>query len=884
MPTLSGMSHRLRTLFARRAADAETLEELADHLERQTRKHVAAGMTDVEAARLARIELGGVQRWRDETAEARTGWRLTGFIGDCKYALRSLRRRPGFAAIAVLTLGLGLGASGAIFAVIDGALLRPLPFPEPARLVAISLRMPMPASHEMIDMVWSYPKFLMFRDKQTAFSALALYSPETMTIDDADGAERVLAEAVGSAYFGLLGARPALGRGFLPAEDSIGGGESVVVVSDAFWRTRLGADPKPIGRSIEVGGTKRTIVGVMPATVRGLSGTAQLWLPISAARRPAVLAMSGAHNISMIGRIASGVTLGAAENTVATLGKRIDETFPSDDGHWGAGIRTLNSVRVAPPVRRALELLMAAVALVVAMVCVNLLTLFFTRGLARREELAVRLAIGASRTRVIQQVVTETLIVTAFGAALGLVVGASTSGVLMSVLSTSMPSAGTQTELTRLSFSAVGFDVRAALFVGVGAVIIGAVIGLATALRSAPRRLVDALRQTASAAAVAKGRGALVVGQISLALVLLVVSGLTIDSVQRALHVPLGYQPDQLFSVRLTLDPRRPATTSPLTTWAEITREVASLPGVTITAFSSCSPIGEHCDGTSITPAGHAEAMHVRYHEVSANYFSTLKTPILRGREFDATDAVGTEPVMVINRAAARRIWGSDDPLTTPVVYGDRTRRVVGIVEDARYEDVERAPEPAIFLPAAQTRLGRGVLFVRTTSSAGVTGIDIKSAVRRAGRGHAMGDVRELTQRLRDAGARNRMSAAIVTIFAATALFLAGLGVYGSLALAVTQRSREFAIRRALGANRGSLVGMVAAQAARLSVLGGAIGLALAWAASREISGLLYDARALEPRVYIASALLLVMAVATAAVLPSIRTMRADPRDAMRAD
>jgi predicted permease len=883
MPTLRGILHRLRTLVARRAADSETLEELADHLARQTRKHIAAGMDADEAARLARIELGGIQRWREETAEVRTGPLLSGLGGDCKYAIRSLRKRPGFTAIAVTTLGLGLGASSAIFAVVDGALLRPLPFPEASRLVAISLRMPLPAMRTMVDMSWSYPKFVVFRDRQPVFSAIALHSPETLSIDDRDGAERVSGEAVGSAYFALIGARPAIGRGFLPAEDSIGAGNSVVVVSDAFWRSRLGADANPLGKTIEIDGTKRTVVGVMPPSVRGLNGDAQLWVPITSARRPAVFEMAAAHNISMIGRLAPGISLDAAEQAVAVLGQRIDEAFPSDDGHWGAGIRSLDAVRVAPSVRRALELLMAAVVLVITMVCVNLLTLFFTRGLARREELAVRLAIGASRARVVRQVVTETLVVTALGALLGIFTGATASRLLMSALSSSIPAAGPQTELTRLSFAAVGFGLRAVSFVVAFAVVIGIIIGIATALRSAPTRLVEALRQTASGVSAAKTRAALVVSQIALAFVLLVVAGLTIDSLNRALRVPLGYQPDQLFSVRLTLDPRVLASTSPLNVWNDITREVGGIPGVQATAFSSCTPIGMHCDGTSITLAGRSAAMHVAYHEVSPKYFATLKTLVIRGREFDATDGVGTEPVMVINRSAARRIWGSDDPFTTPVVY-DKTRRVIGIVEDARYEDVEREPEPAIFLPALPTPRTRGVLLVRTSAPGRVAPADIRLAVRRAGRGHAMGDIREITNRLRDAMARSRMSATIVTVFAITELLLASLGVYGSLALAVMQRSREFAIRRALGANRGSLVRMVAGQAARLSVVGGAIGLMLSWGASRQISGLLYEARPLDARVYGASALLLVTAMAAAALLPSLRTMRANPRDAMRAD
>jgi hypothetical protein len=274
--------------------------------------------------------------------------------------------------------------------------------------------------------------------------------------------------------------------------------------------------------------------------------------------------------------------------------------------------------------------------------------------------------------------------------------------------------------------------------------------------------------------------------------------------------------------------------------------------------------------------------MHTLYVEVSPGYFATIRTPIWRGREFSDADLANNEPVLLINREAARRIWGSDDPLTTPANFGDRVRRVIGIVDDARYEDPERTPEPAIYMPAS--RLGRGVLFVRAAHPGAPIAGDIRAAVRRASRGHAMADIRELSDRLHDATARNRLSASIVTVFALTALLLAGLGVYGSLALSVVQRSREFAIRRALGANRSSLVSMVLGQAAKLAGIGAALGVAFGWAASRGISGLLYDARPLEPALYVSSMLLLATAVGIAALVPSLRSMRADPRDAMRAD
>jgi putative ABC transport system permease protein len=882
MSVFLGIRHTLRSIVARRAADADTLEELADHIHRQTRKHVAEGMTPADAERLALIELGGMQRWRDETAESRVGSVGASLIGDCKFAVRTLRKRPGFAVVAVLSLALGLGASGAIFGVIDGALLRPLPFPDADRLASISLRMPIPASRSVVDMTWSYPKYLIFRDRQRVFSAVALNTPTQLTLSEADGVQRINGEAVTSPYFALLGATPAMGRTFAAAEDSVGGGGSVIVVSDGFWRAHLGADPNTVGRMIDASGAKRTIVGVMRPGFQGLTGDAELWLPVTGVRSAAALASAGAHNMSMFGRLQNDVTPRAAQAAVEALGKRIDEAFPSDDGHWSAGIRTFDEVRVAPTVRRALELLAVAVALVIAMVFVNLLTLFLTRGLARRGELAVRVAIGADRFRIVRQIVTEAVVVALIGASASMLIGVAAFRFLIAKLPTSIPAAGPQTELTRLSFAQTTFGARAIAFSLLIALTMGILMGVATALRSIPLRLIDGLRQTGSAASATRGRGVLVATQIALAVVLLIVAGLTVDSLRRVLAVPLGYQPDGVFAVQTTLDRQEVASSSPLQAWTSVQHEVAAIPGVVSSAYASCAPIGFHCDGTSVTPAGHAIAMHTMYMEVSAGYFATVRTPLIRGREFSDADIANNEQVMMINREAARRIWGSDDPMTTPADFGDRKRRIIGIVEDARYEDPERAPEPAIYMPAI--RMSGGVFLVRSSHAGAPIAADIRAALRRANHGNSVGAIRELGDRLRDATARNRLSASIVTVFAITALLLAGLGVYGSLALSVIQRSREFAIRRALGANPRSLVSMILSRAAKLAGVGAVVGIALGLAASRGMSGLLYDARPLAPGLYVSSMLLLALAVAAAALVPSLRSMRADPRDAMRAD
>jgi predicted permease len=873
----------VRSAFRRRTSDAETLEELADHVERQTRKHIAAGMDVHAAERLARIELGGVQRWREETAGTRPGAFIDALVADARFAFRGLRKRPVFSCIAILTLALGLGAGSAALSIVEGALLRPLPFPNADRLMVLWLRMPLHDSATGTDMVWSYPKFAFFRDHQTVFSSLALHSPETMSISESGGTQRISGETATSSYFTLLGTRPEIGRTFSAAEESPGG-PPVALISDAFWRSHLGATPNPLGRTVNLGGTKRIVVGVLPPGFRGLSGDAEVWVPIVGARSTAVLEMSDAHNLELLGLLTPGVTRDAAQHAVAIAGDRIDAAYPSDDGHWGARIQPLDDLRIAPSTRRALVLLAAAVVLMLAIVCVNLVTLFLTRGLARRAELALRAAVGASRGRVTQQVVTESTMLALIGAVLGLLIGYAGHGYFASALSAAIPGTERRAQLTRVSFSMIHFGPRTVFITLAAALVIGVVIGVVTTARVTRQTLTEALRQASQGRATPTTPRTLLVAQIALAVLLLVMSGLTVQSLRHILQIPLGFQVERLISVSVTLDPARTTRETPQSLWHAILDEVDGVPGVISAAVGSCAPVGDHCDGSAITPQGHRGATHVSYHEVSPGYFGTLGTPVLRGREFAATDAAGAMHVAIINRAAAREIWGGDDPLTTPLIGSSGTTRIVGIVADARYEDPERPAVPAVFFASEQTGTRHAFLIVRTAGDPAAFIGSVREAIRRAGSGHAIGSVRAVSSQLSDATTRNRLIATVVTCFAIAALLLAALGIYGSLSLTVMQRSRELAIRRALGAERRSLVVMVISQIAKVGVYGAASGVLLAWIAARAASSLLYDTRPLEPAAYLVASLLLVCTVAAAAVVPSVKSMRADPRDAMRSD
>jgi predicted permease len=884
MSLLHGVRHVLWSLLHRRAADAETREELAYHLERQTEKHLAAGASIAEARRAALIELGGAERWREETAEARWGSLLSDLAADCRYAIRGLRARPGFALSALATLAIGIGAATAIFSVVDGALFRPLPFAGTRDVMNISLRMPISATSSIVDMVWSYPKFTFFRDRQRSFALLALHSPETLVIGGADGAERVPAEMAGASYFEIVGVRPAMGRTYTADEDRVGGDNRVVVISDDLWRTRFAGDPRIVGRDLTIGGTKHTIVGVMPPSFHGLSGDAQFWVPVPAARSAAVLESVDAHNMSLLGRRKPGTSQSVAAVEVADLGRQIDAAFPSDFGRWGASAYTLGDLRVHPVMRRTLALLSVAVGLLLAIVCVNLTILLLTRGAARRQELAVRLALGGSRMRLVRQLLTESVVLAAIGGLGALVVAVLAIRFLSTRLPVSMPDiVGARMDLTRFTFSGVHINGRTLAFALLLTAAIGVCIGIASALRSASGGLATVLRQGSAAGGGRRSRslmsGGLVIVQVALALVFLVGSGLTIQSLQHTLAIPLGYDPSALLTVRLTLDPVRAQRESTTALWRAVIGELRALPGVRTVAVGTCSPIGMHCDGTTITPVGHTTAGRARFLMASPDYFTALRTPLVRGRMFEPTDESSVSRVMIVNREAARTIWGAEDPLTTPVLSGDQRVQVVGIVEDARYGDIERIPEAAIFVPF---RGSRGVLFIRADGDRSRMTTSIRQAIRRAGAGHAIGRIEAMTEGLREATTRNRVSAQIFTGFALSALLLAAIGIYGALSLRVSQRTRELAIRRALGASTRSLTRMIGGQAAGITAVGATAGLLLGAALNRVLSALLFDVRPLEPSIYLASVLILVAAITLAAAIPTARSLRIDPREAMR--
>jgi predicted permease len=818
---------------------------------------------------------------------------LEDFHHDIRYTRRMLRSNPGFAAIAILILAVGIGATTAIFSVVNATLLRPLPFCDPERLMSVFLRMPVQYGSGEIDMVWSYPKYQAFLTSNRTFADAAIHVADAFTVGTDDGAERVLGESVSARYFSILGLRPQRGRFFLDTEDRPSGGDRSIVISDAYWRERFGATASALGRTVELNGQRYVIIGIAPAAFAGMSGNARLWPLYTAVRGVSNLQSPTTHQFEVVARLKPGVTPAAAKSDMVNVGRVVNATFPNDGGGppWRAIGYTLQELRVDPMVGRSVVVLAVAVSMLLLIACVNVANLLLARAAARRRELAVRLAIGAGRARLVRQLLTESAVLSLAG----VVVGIALAALAVRALSAMAPLAAANLStargtLTAISLGSIALDARAMLVAVSVALFTGLVAGLIPALGAARLSVADAMRQGAVATPAFSGlrrltsRGVLVMAEIALAVVLLVTSGLMIQSLGHLFRAQVGYRPDGVLTARVALASRRVANQAVGPAWDEVIQRVTAIPGVASVAVGSCAPVGDHCEGTDLRVAGHSDDAHVSFHVVSPGYFSTLGIPILRGRELSSIDQRDGQPVMVINSTAARTIWGTDDPLTTPVPRDDRTITVVGVAGDVRYEDVEAEPKPAVFFPVAQMTRTRAMLFVRTAGDPASLATAVRNEVKAVDRNHTVSEMATLRDRMYDATARDRFATQVLSAFAVTALLLAAIGIYGVLSLAVAQRRRELGIRMALGAERGGVMAMILGQALSIAAVGALIGAVLAVLAGRALGGMLYGVTAADPATYAACALVLGAAVLAAAVVPAARAMRVHPMIALRSE
>ena len=889
-----------------REYDRELDEEIRFHLslEAMQREHAAQGALSPRDARFAARRRFGNPTYLKEEARRMSGLGFFDIVQqDLRFALRTFRRTLGFTMVAVLTLAIGIGANTAIFSVVNAMLLRPLPFPEPDRLMEISLVAPrlhdMPGDDRM---VWSYPKAATFRRAQTVFVDIALYASDQQTIRIGGGeAQREVGETVDEHYLPTLGIRPALGRGFLAEENQAPKPRAVVLISDELWKRSFNADPGILGHTLDIDNTPHTIVGVLPPGFHGLTGRANLWRTIADGREW-VYTAAWDHEFVMIGRLERGVSAEQARNAVVVLGRRVDATYPmkgpkGDGDNWGATARLLDATRVEPAVRRSLLVLLVAVGFVLLIACANLANLFLVRASTREREIAVRLAIGAARRRLVRQLLTESMLLSVAGGLASLLVAWWGVRILSTLNPANTFAAQGFGGLGVVTFTALRLDLAAFAFAMMAALITGVLFGLVPALQATRPSLSAALKEGTShdeASGLRRRlttRNGLVVTEMALALVLLAGSGLMLRSLAKLVAINPGFDATNVLTLRLTFPGQaRPRDSLP-GFYQELVSRLRALPGATDVALGDCPPLSRGCNRTMIrfrdrAPAAQGSEPSLGVHWVTPEWFATLRVPLKAGRLFTDADRKGTRKVVLVGETAARRFWPNESPIGRPIGVGQGgfsdTAYVVGVVGDVRFHTIDSLPEADVYLPYYQSPSARLMVYVRTSGDPTSLAAAARRTIHDLAPDLPVYDVRTLASRVADATAQMRFSAWLLALFAAAALALAMVGIYGVMSFSIAQRRREIGIRVALGAARRDVVRLVVGQGVALAAAGALVGLAGAAATTRVLQSLLFDVGTTDPLTFVMVTALLLAAAIIATWLPARRAASVPPVEVLR--
>ena len=807
-------------------------------------------------------------------------------LQDVRHAVRTLAARPAFAATGVLTLAIGIGATTTIFGVVDAVILRPLPLKEPERLAVIwetSPRLPVPV------MVVSPPNLADWRERTRSFDALGAFQLASFTVSHAGGAEQLDGARVSPELLSLLGVPPHAGRLFTQ-DESGDGAPAVALISSSYWLRRFNGGPEAIGAALVVNDQPHTIVGVMPAsfqfppaiTLRGLGPAAprDVWVPLRN-----LSPQRGAHNLTVIGRLRAGATFESAQRDMTAIAAELAREHPETNRDWSARVVPLAD-QIVGDIRPALMAFAGAVGFVLLLACANVANLLLVRGVARRKEIAIRTALGATRGDLVRQLLIEAVVLGVAGAALG---------ALLAVWAVRIVALAAPATMPRLEEIEVNARVLA---FSLGAGLLSAMLfGLAPLLQTARARIAEWLHERGSGAGTPAARRlqqALVVAEVSLALVLLVGAGLLAESFVRLRSVDPGFARDRVLTAKVMLPARRyPAREAQVAFAERAVASLAELPGVQGAAVTNAAPLADSREGTSFDiegappwPAG-AEP-HMNWNIVSTGYFETLGVRLVRGRTFDERDRLDTTPVIVINETLANRYFAGEDPIGRRMRAGFNTgvaREIVGVVATERHAGPRAEPHNGVYLPFSQfPRAGPLTFLVRTASDpASLTGA-LRQAIAALDPGLAVFRAQPMAEVVDQSMATPRFSTTLLTAFAAVALLLAGVGLYGVISHAVSQRTREIGLRMALGATRADVLQMILGRGVLLAAVGVAAGLLGAVAVARLFAALLFGVSATSPPTYALSGIVLLAVGALASYLPARRAMRVDPVVALRAE
>lgn len=796
---------------------------------------------------------------------------------DVLYGFRMLLKNPGLTIAAILTLAIGIGANTLIFSGVNAILLRPLPYDNPDRLVMIWENMPKVN-------IWegkvSYSDFLDWKRQSQFTQEMGIFSRWGFTLTGVADPEHLKGAVVSADFFPLLRVKPVLGRTFLPEEDQQGT-EGKVLLSHALWQRRFGGSPSVIGQPLTLNARSYTVLGVLPADFDFVPlKDVALWAPIGVVAGKDVLENRGYRvNNHVVARLKDGATQQQAHADLVSIARRLEQEYPDTNAGVGAAVVDLHE-QIVGNVRIILLIIFGAVTSVLLIACVNIANLLLARSNVRKTEMAIRVALGASRARIIRQLLTESVLLAVIGGALGLLLAVVGINLLIAIAPESIPRVGE----TSLDWRVLAFTFGVSTLTGI-------LFGLAPALQASKPDLNETLKSTTrgSTANHNRVRSLLVVSEVALALTLLVVAGLMIRSFLQLQHVEPGFNSKNVLTMQISLPQTRYASEQQqVTFFQQLLPRIEALPNVETAAVVNSLPLSGQGAGINFQiagapPAAPGEQKECQYRVASPKYFQTMNIPLLKGRYFTNSDDLSTPGVAIINQAMARRYFPNEDPIGKRVGFGGGPFwcEIVGIVGDVRHYKLAAEPQPEVYLSNFQDPWRYMTLVIRTTNNSTITG-SVREEILAIDQDQPVYNIRAMDEVLSESVAQPRFNLWLLAIFAGVALLLAVVGIYGVMSYLVVQRTKEIGVRLALGADQKEILKMVVGQGMILTLVGIVVGLLTSFAITRAISSLLYGVTATDPITFVAVSLLMFIVAVVANLIPALKATKVDPVVALR--